>query len=290
MQPSPQLLATLSDILGRPIQARHFQPVGGGSINEVFKIDSDDERPLIIKINSAAEFPQLFALEAVGLASLRPHMRVPDVIAQGATGDTSFLLLEWMATEAPSAKFWERFGEQLAAMHQVSGDYFGAAENNYMGSVPQDNSPSENWSHFFATRRLLPLAKKCVDKGLLSAKEMAQFESLCPKLDRHFTETTPRLLHGDLWSGNYLCGAGAQPVLIDPAVYYGHPSVDLAMTTLFGGFDARFYEAYHYHAPLPENYKEQWALCNLYPLLIHLLLFGRSYLSGIQSTLKRFTA
>jgi fructosamine-3-kinase len=131
--------------------------------------------------------------------------------------------------------------------------------------------------------------QQCLSKGLLTAKEHGLFEKLYERLPQLFDDgEKPALLHGDLWSGNYLCSHEAKPVLIDPAVYYGHRCMDLAMTTLFGRFDKRFYEAYAHHFPLPKNYGEQFRLCNLYPLLIHLLLFGRSYLTSVQQTLLDF--
>jgi fructosamine-3-kinase len=158
-----------------------------------------------------------------------------------------------------------------------------------MGSVPQLNTPDRDWTSFFIHRRLEPLVQQCLSKGLLTAKEHGLFEKLYERLPQLFDDgETPALLHGDLWSGNYLCSHEAEPVLIDPAVYYGHRCMDLAMTTLFGGFDKRFYEAYAHHFPLPKNYGEQFRLCNLYPLLIHLLLFGRSYLTSVQQTLLDF--
>jgi fructosamine-3-kinase len=95
-------------------------------------------------------------------------------------------------------------------------------------------------------------------------------------------------VHGDLWSGNFLCDAQSRPVLIDPAVYYGHRAVDIGMTHLFGGFDKRFYEAYQYHAALSNKHEEQWEVCNLYPLMIHLLLFGKSYLAAIEGIMKKY--
>jgi protein-ribulosamine 3-kinase len=111
---------------------------------------------------------------------------------------------------------------------------------------------------------------------------------LYDKLPEIFPPEPSSLLHGDLWSGNFLCNEQSEPVLIDPAVYFGHRSVDLGMTTLFGGFDKSFYDAYAYWGTLPENYHEQWEVCNLYPLLIHLNLFGTGYLSSIAATLRRF--
>ena len=134
-----------------------------------------------------------------------------------------------------------------------------------------------------------PLVRLCSSNGLNSADQIKLFESLYNRLPDLFNEDEPpSLVHGDLWSGNFICNQEGQPVLIDPAVYFGHRSVDLAMTTLFGGFNPPFYEAYHYHYPFPDNYKMQWPVCNLYPLLIHVFLFGRAYLSQVDDILKRF--
>jgi protein-ribulosamine 3-kinase len=137
---------------------------------------------------------------------------------------------------------------------------------------------------------LQPLVDQCLSQKLLSSKHQTQFEQLYKQLSSVFNDQQkPSLLHGDLWSGNFMCNQNAEPVLIDTAVYFGHPSIDLAMTTLFGGFRSGFYEAYHYHSSFPSNYKEQWEICNLYPLLIHLVLFGRSYLSQIETILARYS-
>lgn len=222
------------------------------------------------------------------MQALRPHVQTPAVVAQGEVDDLQYLVMEWMPEEQPTISFWKNFGAALAALHSVNGPSFGSFENNYMGAVPQDNSDAPTWSEFFAQRRLLPLANRCAEKGLLGTTECAQVEQLSQKLPHIFSASAPTLLHGDLWSGNFLCGASAVPILIDPAVYYGHPSVDMGMTTLFGSFNPLFYEAYRYHRPLPAHYQEEWELCNLYPLLIHLLLFGRSYLGAIRQTLQRF--
>jgi fructosamine-3-kinase len=143
----------------------------------------------------------------------------------------------------------------LAALHQPTFETFGWEHDNYMGSVPQLNTPDRDWTSFFIHRRLEPLVQQCLSKGLLTAKEHGLFEKLYERLPQLFDDgETPALLHGDLWSGNYLCSHEAEPVLIDPAVYYGHRCMDLAMTTLFGRFDKRFYEAYAHHFPLPKNY------------------------------------
>jgi protein-ribulosamine 3-kinase len=141
---------------------------------------------------------------------------------------------------------------------------------------------------FFIHHRLVPQIEMAITNSLLSKKETDSFNRLYKKLDTIFNEEKPSLLHGDLWSGNYMSNENSEPVLIDPAVYYGHRSIDLAMTTLFGGFDKTFYTAYHHHFPFPSNYQEQWDICNLYPLLIHLNLFGQSYLQNIIAILRKY--
>jgi fructosamine-3-kinase len=136
---------------------------------------------------------------------------------------------------------------------------------------------------------LQPQLNLALSKNLLQKNHVDSFYSLAQKLDSIFNIEPPSLLHGDLWSGNFMCNDSSSPVLIDPAVYFGHRSVDLGMTTLFGGFDQLFYDAYNYHFPLPSNYREQWEVANLYPLLIHLNLFGSSYLHDIAAILKRYS-
>lgn len=196
-------------------------------------------------------------------------------------------MLEWIQPGERTEAFWKIFGERLAALHQVSTDCFGLDEDNYMGSVPQRNRQREEWAEFLARERIRPVMKMCFDRKRLSKAHLRQFESLDQKLSAFFEKEKPSLLHGDLWSGNFICNGAGEPVLIDPAVYYGHRSMDLAMTTLFGGFRQPFYDAYQYHFAPPKNGEEQRAVCNLYPLLIHLYLFGTSYLPQIERTLNR---
>ncbi len=267
-----------------------FSSVGGGCINETYRIHFGNQQ-FFCKINSATKFPHLFQREADGLKLIAEQklIKVPQVIDCFETNGQQILLLEWIEEGARTEKFWTNFGKQLAALHQVSHSYFGLNEDNYMGSVLQPNQPTDNWVDFFIHQRLQPLVQQGLAKKLLSLKTQSQFENLYKQLPSIFEkEQKPSLLHGDLWSGNFMCSADGKPVLIDTAVYFGHPSIDLGMTTLFGGFRSRFYEAYNYHYPFPPNYKEQWEVCNLYALLIHLLLFGKSYLSGIERTLHNY--
>jgi protein-ribulosamine 3-kinase len=214
------------------------------------------------------------------------NIRTPEVIDCFKTGDYQVLILNWINSGDKNPAFWKKFGEQLAALHDNTSGHFGLDEDNYMGSVRQLNGRYDNWNNFFTEKRLQPLVDQCVLKQLLLPQHIEQFDRLYSLLPQIFDDRQkPSLQHGDLWGGNYMCDENGAPVLVDPAIYYGHPSVDLGMTTLFGGFDQIFFDAYNYHSPFPKNYSQQWQVCNLYPLLIHLLLFGRSYLAQIEFTL-----
>ena len=284
------LYRQLSSLFHQPITESSFSPVGGGSINETFRLKLSDNNIFFCKINSASKFPHLFQKEKAGLEiiSKTGSIKTPEVIDHFIADDQQVLVLEWIQEGERNKSFWIKFGEQLAALHNVSGEYFGLHENNFMGSVQQLNNLSKKWVSFFIDYRLRPLVNECFQVHLLAAGDVESFENLYARLPQIFDEEEPALLHGDLWSGNIMCNKWSQPVLIDPAVYFGHRSVDLAMTTLFGGFDKSFYEAYQYHSPFPSNYREQWEVCNLYPLLIHLLLFGKSYLHQVTATLKKY--
>jgi protein-ribulosamine 3-kinase len=275
--------------LGRLATITALTPVSGGSINETYRLETDIGMHYFLKLNSSKKFPGLFEKEKNGLEFLAAQncIQTPSVLFYETNDNCQLLLLEWIDPGITNEKFWKKFGEQLAQLHRTNNEQFGFAEDNYMGSLRQANNLTNDWTDFFINYRLQPQINLALKTGLLSKKNVIAFESLFKKLDSIFNKESPCLLHGDLWSGNFLCDEQSLPVLIDPAVYFGHRSMDLAMTTLFGGFDKAFYDAYHYHFPLPPGYGEQWQASNLYPLLIHLNLFGKSYLSGIEDTLKK---
>jgi protein-ribulosamine 3-kinase len=280
----------LAQFFKQPLTARHFHPTDGGSINQTFRLSLPDGTNAFCKLNSATALPLLFQEKAgLQLLSGQKVVQVPAVLDYAQVGSCQLLLLEWVAPGPRTKAFWQGFGQQLARLHSVTADAFGLDEDNFMGSVPQVNQREGDWATFFIRHRLQPLAQDCRRRDLLSHRHLEQLESLYERLPGLFEPEKPALLHGDLWSGNFICNHRSEPVLIDPAPYYGHRSVDLAMTTLFGGFGPEFYEAYQHHYPLPLNYKEQWAVCNLYPLLIHLLLFGSSYRNQIEQTLDAFS-
>ena len=261
----------LSNLVGTSIANLEFSPVGGGSINKTYKISVDKRTNFFCKINEAARFPCMFEQEKKGLELLAgAGMKVPKVIGTCIEKDQQILILDWIDQGIRSRQFWQAFGQQLAALHSVQGPYAGLEEDNYMGALRQSNTVTSEWISFFIHHRLEPQTKLAYNNKLLQPKHINQFENLYKKLPEVFPENTLCLLHGDLWSGNFLCDNTANPVLIDPAVYYGYPGMDLAMTTLFGGFDSLFYDVYNHHLPFSTNHRQQWEICNLYPLLIHL--------------------
>jgi len=281
----------ISKQLGLVISSMDLHAVGGGSINDTYRLTINGRPKFFIKVNSATTFPGLFEKEKSGLAFLAQQRCIltPAVHWTGIVEDYQLLMLEWIEEGIRDENFWKKFGEELARLHTLGHEQFGFWEDNYMGSLPQMNNFSDRWTGFFIQCRLQPQIELSITKRLLQKNHIAAFESLFEKIDSFFEQGTPSLLHGDLWGGNFMCNEKSEPVLIDPAVYFGHRSMDLAMTTLFGGFDRLFYDSYNYHFPLPDNYQEQWEVCNLYPLLIHLNLFGSSYLSQIERTLRKLS-
>ena len=260
----------------------------GGSINKAYKLKTNSGI-FFVKQNSASRFHEMFAKEVLGLKLLQEKSRfiIPEVIGEFQLDDVSFLVLEHLNQNIPNQKFWFDFGKKLAHLHQQSNSKFGLSFDNYIGSISQTNHHFLSWTEFFENQRLSPLVKLAFDKNLLSKEDLKAFKLLYLKLEEIFPTEKPSLVHGDLWSGNFLCNNN-KPVLIDPAVYYGNREMDLAMTRLFGGFDDDFYHAYQNEFPLEKGWVKRIDICNLYPNLVHLILFGRSYYSSIKNVLNAF--
>lgn len=266
-----------------------IKPVAGGDINNVYLLESP-ERYYILKNNLRYRFPEMFEKEARGLELLsRSHVKTPRVIDCFNEVEYQFLILEYFDSEVPAANFWHYFAISLAALHKSTSNHFGLNEDNYIGSLVQKNTACDSWETFFIRMRLAPQVKMAFDRGLIDAKFLKLFEKFSLVFSELVPEVQPALLHGDLWSGNLMSTKGQVPVFIDPAVYYGHREMDLAMTQMFGGFDASFLAIYNEHYPLDKGWEERIQIHNLYPSLVHLNLFGRSYLGGIQRVLKRFS-
>lgn len=276
----------ISRQLSVPASGINLTKVSGGSINNCYRV-SAGSATYFCKQNSSASFPGLFAAEVKGLQTLKSTraIQVPAIISLIEEPDVQLLLLEFVQEGPRTSSFWKVFGERLALLHSVHADSCGFGEDNYMGALKQYNDPMNDWGTFFVKRRLMPQITIAADKGYLTHHD---FDRLIAGVNSLFPDEPFSLLHGDLWSGNFLCNANGQPILIDPAVYYGNRNMDLGMTTLFGGFDPVFYEAYQYHLGFSPDHKRLWQVCNLYPLLIHLNLFGSSYLPPILAVLRSF--
>lgn len=290
---SQPLAHHLEDLLssrhGQPVRLNQAFPVYGGSINEAYRLETS-AGAFFVKVNTADHFPSLFHSEVHGLELLREaaELRVPEVLACGEAGGSTFLLMEYVAQEEEGREFQRRFGKMLAKLHRHGSASFGLDRNNYIGALPQVNSLHLDWAEFLMQCRLEPLVRMARDHGRIHDGDVLRFERLYSKLPALFPPEMPALLHGDLWKNNYLAAAGGQPVLIDPAVYYGHREMDLAMTLLFGGFHRDFYDAYQEEQPLEPGWRQRVDLCNLYPLLVHLNLFGGSYADRVGAVLRQY--
>lgn len=267
------------------------QSVSGGSINRAAKIITRDNQAYFLKWNSSAA-ADMFPKEQKGLKLLRSTksgLRIPDVIASGSTNSgTDFLIIEFIAEGAARNDSFEVFGRQLATLHQQTADQYGLDHDNYIGKLPQPNSWHEDWIDFFIEQRLQYQLKQALSARKLPAQTEQQFQNLYKKLPDLLTEEPASLLHGDLWGGNYFYDTGGNPVIYDPAVYYGNREIELAFTDLFGGFSPAFYRAYEAAFPLQPDFGKRKDIYNLYPLLVHTNLFGGSYARQVQSIVQRF--
>jgi fructosamine-3-kinase len=282
-----ELSTHLSETLDLEIKKSYS--VSGGSINRAAKI-STNRGDLFLKWNNSAP-DDFFEKEADGLKRLDSAgtaLRIPKVISSGKPKDgrPGYLLMEFIE-EGRSGDSYE-FGRNLSKMHQPNAEQFGLEVDNYIGSLPQSNSHHDNWINFFVQERINPQIQMAVDSGKLNSGIFQNWERLASKLDEIFTSVKPSLLHGDLWGGNYLFNSEGKAVLIDPAVYYGHPEMDLAFTKMFGGFSGDFYEGYESETPLAPGFSKRVPIYNLYPLLVHVNLFGGHYISQFNSILRKF--
>lgn len=261
--------------------------VSGGCINNGVRLETSSGRTFFLKRNEAAP-ADMFVREAAGLGALAAAdgPRVPAPLLVGE----NFLLLEDLRPAPQKSDYWSQFGRQLASMHATTGDAFGFEHDNYLGSTPQPNPPTEDGYRFFGDHRLRYQAELAARRGLLDTEQVDQVDRLASRLPQLVPEQPPSLLHGDLWGGNAMADEHGEPAIIDPAVHYGWAEAELGMTALFGRFPDSFYDAYGQVRPLAGGWRKRLPLYNLYHLLNHLNLFGASYRQQVQSILIRFAA
>ena len=279
------MLKRLNEILNENVRLQ--SSIGGGSIANSQIVETESGKKHFLK--SYGSNTEILKNEANGLCELAKSgvVRIPKVIAI----TDNFLLLEFIQTGRRGNDFSKTFGKQLAQLHKTTSDKFGFYENNFIGSNPQLNISDEtSWIDFFWNKRLLFQFKLAEQNGYSNS----DFRTLFYKLEKQLTsiigssEEPPTLLHGDLWSGNFMVDENGNPVLIDPAVYFGNREADLAMTKMFGGFDSEFYFAYNEEYPLPDEWEYRVHLYMLYHVLNHLNLFGTGYYSQAISIIRGY--
>ncbi|MEZ4777511.1 MAG: fructosamine kinase family protein [Bacteroidia bacterium] len=262
--------------------------VGGGCIHNAREVVTENGS-FFLKFNERHHLSN-FEVEAKGLNLLRfsEEVTVPQVIGYGEDENYAWLVLEFVKQAEKNARYWEKLGWQIAGLHRHTASVFGLDFDNYIGSLPQRNHQHKRWLDFFITERIRPMLLMAVNQRELGRSTAGYFEILFSRLKDFFPEEPPALLHGDLWGGNILTGETGFPVLIDPAVYYGHREAELAFMTLFDAIPQRFFDAYEEVYPLSPGYRDRFDLYNLYPLLVHVNLFGGGYIASVENILRRF--
>lgn len=273
--------------LGR--QVASSSPLSGGDINAAFRVELSDGQRIFVKSHPRAP-DTMFGAEARGLRWLRDAeaLRIPEVLAVSESGDPGprFLALEYIEPQPQGRGFDESLGQGLARLHRSGAPSFGLDHDNFIGSLEQVNEDRATWSAFYREQRLEAQLRRATDRGLLDSRLRGDFDRLFGCLESLLGPTEmPSRLHGDLWGGNLHTGDRGEPCLIDPAVYGGHREVDLAMMRLFGGFGRRVFDAYAEAWPLAPGAEGRVPLYQLYPLLVHVNLFGGGYVGTLGSAL-----
>jgi fructosamine-3-kinase len=280
----------LENVLDNEIKVLHFSSISGGCIHHAQKV-STDKGTYFMKLNKSSDV-NMFKTEFAGLESLASakEINVPSPITYGTKSGQAYLLLEFINSRNRMGNFWMDFGQSLARLHMNhQNDQYGLSYNNYIGRLDQFNDFSNDWLSFFIHQRLEVQLKLAFDNGYVNRDYLERFERFYKILPDIIPEEPPSLLHGDLWSGNFITGEEGQPVIIDPAVYYGNREIELSFTQMFGGFDSIFYDAYREMYPLSPGFNNRVEVYNIYPYLVHVNLFGTSYLSGVERVIKRYT-
>jgi fructosamine-3-kinase len=267
------------------------ESLSGGCINNAYKVTFEDNLSCLIKINEHSP-ADMFIKEAHGLQELRKSnaIKVPEILLF----DAEFILLEFINNASKQKYFFEEFGRKFALLHKYNADEFGFYEDNYIGSTPQINindvKTKKNWTSFYLNNRLLYQFKLAEKNGYADNRLRDAFMKTEDKIESILggSDAKPSLLHGDLWSGNFMTDEKGDACLIDPAVYYGHREADLAMTKLFGGFSQAFYDSYNEAFPLEEGWKYRENIYMLYHVLNHLNLFGSGYYAHALSLMKYY--
>jgi fructosamine-3-kinase len=280
---TPALRNVLRHALGADVEST--RRLSGGDINDAFEVALSDGCRVFVKTHPSPPLG-MFTAEARGLEWLdeAQALRIPRVLAV-SDAPPAFLALELLTPGKRQKDFDAVLGCSLASLHRFGAPCFGLDHDNFIGRLAQSNRPTDDWAAFYWSRRLEPQLRLGADRGLIRGSLLRRFSNLEGALGGLVATEAPSRLHGDLWGGNLHVDESGAPCLIDPAAYGGHREIDLAMMRLFGGFGARVFDAYHEVYPLPPGAEERVSLYQLYPLLVHVNLFGGSYLSSVERAL-----
>jgi fructosamine-3-kinase len=280
------LAARISIALGTDV--RRLAPLAGGCVGDVSAVDLSSGDRVVVKAAPAGADARL-DLEGWMLGYLGDRSALPVPAVRYAASD--LLIMDLIDTSGGITGDAERdAADHLAGLHNIQGQSFGLERDTLIGGLHQPNTESQSWLTFFAEQRLFYMATEAHTAGHLPVALMDRVERLCGKLPDWLSEPAhPSLIHGDMWTGNVLCHGGRIAGFIDPAIYYADAEIELAFATLFGTFGDAFFARYEEHRPLaPGFFEERRNLYNLYPLLLHVRLFGGSYVQSVERTLKKF--
>lgn len=291
MPVTASLIQHLQQVTGHSLKNFKLDSVGGGDINAAYHLQADDV-DWFIKLNRAA-LSGMFMAEAAGLTEMAAagHIHVPAVVSHGQHEGQAYLILEYIELFTLRGTSTRLLGQQLARLHQVQQSFFGWQSDNTIGTTPQHNRRENDWITFWQKHRLGKQLLFAAAQGY-TGNLQKKGENILEKIPLFFSTYQPQasLLHGDLWGGNAASDCHGNPVIFDPACYYGDHEADIAMTELFGGFGQDFYAAYQAEYPLDSGYKTRKVLYNLYHILNHLNLFGSGYQHQAESMMDQLLA
>jgi len=271
-------------------QVHRVRSVGGGCISFTYQFDYSD-KSYFIKYLSKEKFPKMYQAESWGLKLLDKvgAFDIPKVIIEDECAEFQFLVMEFIDQSPKKTGYWEELAYGMAQIHRESQPNFGLETDNFIGTLAQTNTFSESWTDFYFSQRLMPQLELALLSQKLPKDIIKNFEKLFLIYEDLVPKESPSLLHGDFWYENVLPNQFGAPTLIDPAVYFGHREMDLAMADLFGGFPPEFFEEYHHRFPLQDGYEQRRKIHQLYPLLVHVNLFGDSYAQRVINIMNQFS-
>ena len=269
-----------------------YRGITGGDINQALHVTFEKNGSIFVKYNGRVP-ADLFEKEAIGLKMLKRHaidLRIPEVLDFGVLdGGLSFIVLDFIETSGMKKHHFEKLGQGIAQLHTTKFSHFGADYDNYIGLLPQKNAYRSSFADFFWEMRILPQLELAIKKHHFTLNELGSIEHASKQWTDIFPVEDPVLIHGDLWAGNIFTDSEGNAGILDPAVYFGHREMEIAFTHLFGGFEPSFYQAYSEILPISPGFEQRKRLYQLYPVLVHVNLFGGNYVNQARAIIKEFS-